>query len=69
MQYTKSALEQARCDAPPIAVQNALPYGLGDLAPVFSENQMTLHFTKHAAAYTSKLNSLLEEACVAKNRG
>lgn len=39
--------------------QAKLPYGLGDLAPFLSEEQMSYHYGKHHAAYFKKLNELV----------
>jgi len=38
-----------------------LPYGLGDLEPVISEEIMDLHYNKHHKTYIQKLNTLLEK--------
>ena len=40
--------------------QPKLPYGLGDLAPFLSEEQMSYHYGKHHAAYFKNLNGLVE---------
>ncbi len=40
--------------------QRELPYGLGDLAPFVSEEQMHYHYNKHHAAYFKNLNGLLD---------
>lgn len=40
--------------------QIPLPYGKGDLAPLFSEQQMTFHYEKHHAAYLTNLLKLIE---------
>jgi Fe-Mn family superoxide dismutase len=37
-----------------------LPYGLKDLEPYISEQQLTLHYQKHHQAYVNAANSLLE---------
>ena len=36
-----------------------LPYGLKDLEPYISEQQLTLHYQKHHQAYINAANSLL----------
>jgi Fe-Mn family superoxide dismutase len=41
-------------------VQPALPYALDALRPLFSEEQMMYHYSKHQAAYFKNLNGLLE---------
>jgi len=38
-----------------------LPYGYGDLAPAISEEQLTLHHSKHHAAYVKGANAILEK--------
>ena len=40
--------------------QPKLPYGLGDLAPFLSEEQMSYHYGKHHATYFKNLNGLVE---------
>ena len=40
--------------------QRELPYGLGDLAPFVSEEQMHYHYNKHHAAYFKNLNGLVD---------
>jgi len=39
-------------------VKADLPYGLGDLKPFLSEEQLDFHFNKHHTAYINKLNDL-----------
>ncbi len=39
--------------------QPKLPYELGDLAPLFSEEQMGFHYNKHHAAYFKGLAGLI----------
>lgn len=36
-----------------------LPYGLGDLAPVISEETMDFHYNKHLKTYVDNLNGLI----------
>jgi len=43
-----------------------LPYELGDLVPVISEEIMSLHYNKHHAAYVANLNKALEQLAVAE---
>lgn len=38
-----------------------LPYGLKDLAPYISEEQLKLHYQKHHQAYVNAANSILEK--------
>jgi Fe-Mn family superoxide dismutase len=38
----------------------ALPYDSGALAPYISEDQLTLHYTKHHQAYVTGANAILE---------
>ena len=38
-----------------------LPYGYGDLSPVISEAQLTLHHQKHHQAYVTGANAILEK--------
>ena len=38
-----------------------LPYAYDALAPIFDEETMRIHHTKHHAWYTSKLNAAIEE--------
>ena len=38
-----------------------LPYGYGDLSPVISETQLTIHHQKHHAAYVNGANALLDK--------
>ncbi len=38
----------------------ALPYDSGALAPYISEDQLTLHYTKHHQAYVTGANAVLE---------
>ncbi len=40
--------------------QPKLPYGLGDLTPFLSEEQMSYHYGKHHANYFKKLNELIQ---------
>lgn len=46
-----------------------LPYGYGDLAPVLSEEQLTLHHQKHHQAYVTGANGLLEKFDKARKEG
>ena len=39
----------------------ALPYGYKDLAPVMSEEQLTIHHTKHHNTYVTASNTTLEK--------
>lgn len=39
--------------------QVPLPYAKGDLAPLFTEEQMTFHYEKHHAAYLANLAKLI----------
>lgn len=41
-------------------VKADLPYGLGDLKPFLTEEQLDFHFNKHHSAYFNKLNELAE---------
>ncbi len=41
--------------------QIPLPYGKGDLAPLFTETQMTFHYEKHHAAYLANLMKLIAD--------
>ncbi len=50
----------------PAFEQPKLPYGLGDLAPFLSEEQMSYHYGKHHAAYFKNLNGLVENKPEAK---
>ena len=36
-----------------------LPYGYGDLAPIFADRTMRFHYDKHHAAYVKTTNELL----------
>jgi Fe-Mn family superoxide dismutase len=45
-----------------------LPYGLGDLAPVISEEIMSLHYNKHHAAYVANLNKALDQLAEAEQK-
>lgn len=44
---------------PNALTQPVLPYKLGDLAPLFSEEQMDFHYNKHHAAYFKGLAGLI----------
>lgn len=46
-----------------------LPYGYKDLAPVLSEEQLTLHHQKHHQAYVTGANGLLEKLDKARKEG
>ena len=46
-----------------------LSYGYGDLAPVLSEEQLTLHHQKHHQAYVTGANGLLEKFDKARKEG
>lgn len=43
-----------------------LPYGLKDLEPYISEQQLTLHYQKHHQAYVNAANSILEKMARAR---
>lgn len=45
-----------------------LPYKLGDLEPVISEEIMNLHYNKHHAAYVANLNKALEQLAEAEQK-
>lgn len=44
----------------------ALPYGYKDLEPYMSEQVLTLHHTKHHAAYVNAANALMEKIWAAR---
>jgi len=46
-----------------------LPYGYKDLAPLISENQLTIHHTKHHQGYVNGVNSVLEKLEKARKGG
>lgn len=45
-----------------------LPYGLGDLVPVISEEIMSLHYNKHHQTYVTNLNKALEQYAEAEKK-
>lgn len=47
----------------------ALPYGYKDLAPFMSEEQLTLHHTKHHQAYVTGANAAIEKLEKARKDG
>jgi Fe-Mn family superoxide dismutase len=46
-----------------------LPYGYKDLAPVMSEEQLTIHHTKHHNTYVTATNATLEKLDKARKEG
>ncbi len=46
-----------------------LPYGYADLAPVMSEELLTIHHAKHHAAYVAGANAILEKMDKAHDGG
>lgn len=47
-------------------VLEKLPYDLNALAPAISEQQLTLHYTKHHQAYVTGANAILEKLAKAR---
>ena len=47
-------------------VLEKLPYDLNALAPAISEQQLTLHYTKHHQAYVTGANAVLEKLAKAR---
>ena len=41
--------------------QAPLPYGLNELEPVFTQEQMDYHYNKHHKTYVMKFNELLDQ--------
>ena len=46
-----------------------LPYGYKDLAPYMSEEQLTIHHTKHHQAYVNGANAILQKLDKARKEG
>jgi superoxide dismutase, Fe-Mn family len=51
---------------PKLYTLDKLPYDFGALAPAISEEQLTLHYTKHHQAYVTGANAVLEKLTKAR---
>ena len=56
-----------RCFSAKIS-QTPLPYGLGDLAPVFTQEQMDYHYNRHHKTYVVKYNEKLDQVETAMSK-
>ncbi len=63
MVETKERLEYKKYTLP------ALPYGYKDLGPYISEEQLTIHHTKHHQAYVDGANTLIDKLQKARSDG